>query len=121
MIRELGITRDVPMLGYAFREEWGARETGLLQSFVTASREAKALLAASTQEWSRLAPQVGTDDPAVLSALQAGFRSGIPERWDHAERLAAADLYAVLVAVGGERLVGRAKAVDPKTFWPLAY
>jgi hypothetical protein len=31
------------------------------------------------------------------------------------------DLYAILVAVGGEKLVGPATSVDPKTFWPLTY
>jgi NitT/TauT family transport system substrate-binding protein len=121
MIRDLGIAGEVPMLGYAFREEWGMRETRLLQSFVAASREAKALLAGSRDEWSRLAPQVGVEDPAALSALQAGFRAGMPERWGQAERQAALELYAVLVAVGGEKLVGKATSVDPKTFWPLTY
>jgi NitT/TauT family transport system substrate-binding protein len=121
MIHELGVTHDVPMLGYAFREEWGARERKLLEGFATASREAKTLLAASKGEWTRLAPQIGTDDPAALTALQTGFRAGIPERWAEAERRAAMDLYAILVAVGGEKLVGRATSVDPKTFWPLTY
>jgi NitT/TauT family transport system substrate-binding protein len=121
MIRELGVPHDVPMLGYAFREEWGDRKRKLLESFAMASRDAKALLAASKDEWTRLAPQIGTDDPAALTALQMGFRAGIPERWAEPERRAAMDLYAILVAVGGERLVGRATSVDPKTFWPLTY
>jgi NitT/TauT family transport system substrate-binding protein len=121
MIRKLGIAHDVPMLGYAFREEWGARQRKLLESFVAASREAKALLAESKDEWARLAPQIGSNDPAVLSALQAGFRAGIPDQWAQAERQAAMELYAILVAIGGEKLVGRATSVDPKTFWPLTY
>jgi NitT/TauT family transport system substrate-binding protein len=118
MIRRLGIESDVPMLGYAFQEKWAAREGAALQGFVAASREAKALLAGSKDEWVRLAPQIGRDDPAVLDALQAGFRAGIPDRWSEAERRAAADLYAILVGIGGERLVGRAKILDEKTFWP---
>ena len=121
MIRGLGIDRDVPMLGYAFREEWAQNKGGLLQDFIAASRDAKALLAASKEEWARLAPQIGTDDPATLTAMQLGFRAGIPERWSEAERRAAMDLYAILVGVGGERLVGRARFVDPNTFWPLTY
>lgn len=118
MIRGLGIESEVPMLGYAFREDWGAHESTALQGFVAASREAKALLAGSTEEWTRLAPQVGTDEPRILAALQAGFRSGIPARWTDTERKAAADLYAILAGIGGEKLVGRAKTADAKTFWP---
>ncbi|MBB3019187.1 NitT/TauT family transport system substrate-binding protein [Microvirga lupini] len=122
MIRRLGIDHDVPMLGYAFREQWARNESVALQGFVAASREAKALLATSQEEWARLAPQIGTDEPAVLATLQAGFRAGTPEHWTPAERQAAADLYAILVRVGGDKLVGRAKVFDAKTFWPsVAY
>lgn len=118
MIRRLGVDRDVPMLGYAFREDWAQRESATLQGFVEASREAKLRLAASRDAWVRLAPQIGTDDPAALASLQAGFRAGIPEHWGEAERKASADLYAILAGIGGERLVGRAKTLDPMTFWP---
>jgi NitT/TauT family transport system substrate-binding protein len=118
MIRQLGLKSDVPMLGYAFREGWANREEAALQGFVAASREAKALLAGSKEEWGRLAPQIGTDDPAVLAALQEGFGAGIPERWSETERKAAADLYAILVEIGGDKLVGQAKVFDAKAFWP---
>jgi NitT/TauT family transport system substrate-binding protein len=118
IIRHLGIDGDVPMLGYAFREDWARRESVALQGFVAASREAKTLLAESRETWVRLAPQIGTDDPAVLTSLQAGFRAGTPEHWGEAERKASADLYAILVGIGGEKLVGKAKILDPKTFWP---
>jgi NitT/TauT family transport system substrate-binding protein len=121
MIGEFEITGDVPMLGYAFREEWGTRESKHLEGFVTASREAKALLAESADEWSRLAPQTGANDPAALRALQAGFRAGIPARWGETERQAAKELYSILLDYGGVKLVGRAASVDPKTFWPLTY
>lgn len=93
------------------------REGGALQGFVKASRAAKAMLAASEEEWRRLAPMIGTSDPAALQALQQGYRAGIPERWTEAERKAAAELYGILVAVGGEKLVGRARAISPGTFW----
>ncbi|MGO4573283.1 ABC transporter substrate-binding protein [Microvirga sp. 2TAF3] len=118
MIRRLGIEQDVPMLGYAFREEWAQNEGTLLKRFIVASKDAKALLALSKEEWARLAPQIGTDSPAVLTALQAGFRAGIPEHWTPVEQQAASDLYAILVEVGGHKLVGEAKVLDAGTFWP---
>ncbi|MGF9757947.1 ABC transporter substrate-binding protein [Microvirga sp. 0TCS3.31] len=122
MIRRLGIDGEVPMLGYAFREEWAKDKSAVLQGFMAASREAKALLSGSKDEWIRLAPQIGSDDPAVLGAIQAGFRAGIPDRWSAPERQAAGNLYAILVEIGGDKLVGRAKILDAKTFWPsVAY
>ncbi|WP_243369201.1 ABC transporter substrate-binding protein [Microvirga solisilvae] len=117
MIRHLGIDSDVPMLGYAFRDDWAEREQAALKGFVAASRETKMLLATSGEAWTRLAPQIGTDDPAVLASLRANFRAGIPEHWGDAERKACADLYAILASIGGEKLVGKAKVLDPKTFW----
>jgi NitT/TauT family transport system substrate-binding protein len=118
VIRRLGITAETPMLGYAFREDCAVREASAVQSFVAASRAAKALLARSDQEWTTLAPMIGTADPKILSALRAGYAAGIPERWGAPEREAAARLYAILADLGGETLVGSAKALDGGTFWP---
>ncbi|UVF19342.1 ABC transporter substrate-binding protein [Microvirga terrae] len=118
MIRGLGIDHEVPMLGYAFRESWAVRADATLQGFVAASRDAKALLAGAKDEWIRLAPQIGTDDPVALAALQHGFRSGIPDRWSEAERQACAELYAILAKIGGDKLVGSSSVLDAKTFWP---
>jgi NitT/TauT family transport system substrate-binding protein len=122
MIRRLGVGSDVPMLGYAFRDDWAQHEQAVLKSFVAASREAKRILAGLGEAWARLAPQIGTDDQAVLTSLQSGFRTGIPERWGEAERKACADLHAILAGIGGETLVGKAEILDPRTFWPdLSY
>lgn len=117
MIHRLGVGGDVPMLGYAFRDDWAEHKQAALKGFVAASREAKMLLASSGEAWARLAPQIGTNNPAVLASLRASFRAGIPEHWGDAERKACADLYAILASIGGERLVGKAKVLDPKTFW----
>jgi len=84
---------------------------------VAASREAKSILGRSSEEWGRLAPQIGTAEPATLAAMQSGYRAGIPEKWGEAERRAAADLHAILVEIGGERLMGRARSLEG-TFWP---
>lgn len=118
VIRGLGVHEGVPMLGYAFREEWASGHPQTLKSFVDAAREAKAMLATSEEEWKRLSSVIGVSDDATLNALQKGYRAGIPQRWTDDERRAAARLYDILRNIGGEKLVGRATAVDPGTFWP---
>jgi NitT/TauT family transport system substrate-binding protein len=118
MMRGLGVDEEVPMLGYAFREDWASAHSQTLKSFVDASREAKAVLEASGEEWKRLAPAIGVGDDATLNALQSGYRAGIPQRWRDDERKAATRLYDILRNIGGEKLVGRATTVDPGTFWP---
>jgi NitT/TauT family transport system substrate-binding protein len=118
IVRQLGNGTDVPMLGYVFRESWAARNSASINGFLRASQQAKALLATSDDEWNRLDPLLGTEEPSVRAALKAGYRTGILEHWGEAERQNAAFLYGVLVELGGEKLVGRAKTLDPGTFWP---
>ena len=109
MVERLGGSADVPMLGYAFDEAWAAQHRDAIDNFIEASREAKTVLASSENEWERLTPLLGTSDPKVRTALKIGYRAGILDHWGDEERHAAARLYDVLVELGGERLVGRAR------------
>jgi NitT/TauT family transport system substrate-binding protein len=117
--RKLGNGADIPMLGFVFRESWAAQHEAALQGFLRASRQAKALLANSDAEWVRLGPLLGTDTPSVRTALKAGYSAGILDHWGEEERRNAEALYGTLAALGGDKLVGRAKTLDPGTFWPL--
>jgi NitT/TauT family transport system substrate-binding protein len=118
IIGRLGAGADVPMLGYAFSESWGSANRNALKGFLQSSRDAKNILAISDDEWQRLTPLLGTSEPKVRAALKSGYRTGILGHWGEQERHHAAELYAVLVELGGERLVGRAKVLEPGTFWP---
>jgi len=120
VIRQLGGEGDTPMLGYAFRENWARAHESALEGFLKASRDAKHILANSDEEWQRLAPLLGTEDARVRTLLKEGYRAGILEKWGESERRSAALLYNVLVELGGERLVGSARALDPGIFWPPA-
>jgi NitT/TauT family transport system substrate-binding protein len=117
IVKRLGNGTDIPMLGYAFREDWATGHQAALEGFLKASQQAKATLSASDEEWARLTPLLGTDDPEVRALLKAGYRSGVLESWGEEERRNAALLYNVLVELGGEKLVGPAKTLDPGTFW----
>ena len=44
------VEADVPMLGYAFQDEWARHKGSVLEGFTAASREAKALLAESVAD-----------------------------------------------------------------------
>ncbi|HVL56493.1 MAG TPA: ABC transporter substrate-binding protein [Burkholderiaceae bacterium] len=120
IIAALGIAADVPMLGFALHDDWAERDPQALAGFVAASLASKALLDRSNDEWHRLVPLLGADDAAVAASLRDGYRAGIPRRWGAREREAAAQLHAILARIGGERLVGRAAALPPGTFWPGA-
>jgi NitT/TauT family transport system substrate-binding protein len=114
----IGVTTDLPLLGYVFDADWGAAHREAVVGLVRASRQAKQLLAGSDAEWERLKPLVRAPDAATLEALKAGFRRGIPTRWGDAERRDAEHAYEAMARLGGEELVGRSPTLQPGVFWP---
>jgi len=115
--RQLGVTSDVPMVGYVFDERWASENREALQGFVRAVKRARARLAESDEEWDRLRPQMQAKDDQAFLALREGFRAGIPGRWGEAEQADAARLYDVLARLGGRTLVGDADKLSVGTFW----
>lgn len=113
----LGAAAPVAMLGHVFDERWAAANRPAVDGFLRASAAAKAVLRDSDAEWDALRPLLRAESDAVLARLRDRFRAGIPRRPVEAEEADAARLYAVVAALGGPRLVGRAAALSPGTFW----
>ncbi|MHA7060542.1 ABC transporter substrate-binding protein [Azospirillum argentinense] len=118
MMRDLGLSAQVPAVGFVFHEGWAKANPAALDAFVTASRKAKAIMAQSDAEWDRLRPLMKAEDEATWAALRDQFRAGIPNRWTEEEREAAAKLYGLMAKLGGRELVGNAMALPDGTFWP---
>lgn len=116
--RELGAKGDISAVGYLFDEEWANAHPDLAQGFVSASREAKALLADSDEAWERLRPMMGAENDAVFASLKSRYREGIPNRPVVEEERDTEAVYRYLAKTGGEDLVGPAKEMARGTFWP---
>ncbi|MGI9489486.1 MAG: ABC transporter substrate-binding protein [Geminicoccaceae bacterium] len=114
---ELGITSDVPQLGYVFREEFANENADLIEAFADASRAAKALMQ-TDEEWERLREKTKAADDTTLETLKARFQEGIPLSWGEIERADAAQLYELMGKLGGEELVGPSPVLVEGTFWP---
>lgn len=115
--RELGVSSDVPQLGYVFREEFANENADLIEAFADASRAAKALLQ-TDEEWARIRELTKAENDATLDALKVRFQEGIPLSWGEVERADAEKLYQILSKLGGEDLVGSSPTLVPGTFWP---
>lgn len=115
-LHTLGFESAVPMVGYVVGERWAVQHHALVMAFVRASRRAEALLAASDEEWTRIAPRTGAHDAAELQKLRDAYRAGIPRHWGDQERRDAERLYALLAKAGGEALTGPAPLLAPGTF-----
>ncbi|MDH3194946.1 MAG: ABC transporter substrate-binding protein [Hyphomicrobiales bacterium] len=115
----LGANGDISAIGYVFNETWANDNARTVFGFVQASRDAKALLAASDEAWGRLKPMMKANDEAVFETLVKRYRQGIPSRPIAEEEADTARIYDYLAKVGGEKLVGKAKAMAPGTFWSV--
>lgn len=112
----LGASGPVSSLGYVFHDAWAKAHPDAVTGFIQASTEAKAIMAASDAEWDRLAPVVKADG-VDLTVLRDRYREGIPGRTVAQEAQDAEKLYAVLMKLGGEKLVGPSPKLMPGTFW----
>jgi NitT/TauT family transport system substrate-binding protein len=117
----LGIGAGVPYIGYTFSQRWAEQNQALIDGVLSASRQARTILATSDTEWQRLKPLTGVTDDAELDRLRDWYRRGIPQRWGPPERDAAKRLFDLLAKIGGPDLVGPIKALPPGTFWPVTW
>lgn len=110
----LGLPGDIPLLGYVFREALLRERPGMVAGFLAASAQAKSLLAEDDAVWDALRPRMKAETPEIFEALRTGFRKGIPH--GPVDEDGAAALFAKLAELGGERLVGEAKALPAGVF-----
>jgi NitT/TauT family transport system substrate-binding protein len=118
ILKGLGIDKPIPLIGWVFREDWAAANTAAVKNFLAASYEAKAILASSDVQWDQLRPKMRAENDAVFKALRAKFRAGTPVCSDQDTITAVATTFKILADTGGEKLVGKSKALASGTFWP---
>jgi NitT/TauT family transport system substrate-binding protein len=117
LLPKLGAKGRTAMIGYVFDEEWGSANREAVTRFIAMTRGAKEILATSDAEWEKIAPLTGAADAATLRAYRDRYREGIPRRPIADEEADARVLYRVLAAIGGSEIVGRARELDPGTFY----
>src|SRR5262245_30446507 len=117
LLPRLGVAGHPAMIGYVFDNDWAARQQEVLMRFLDVSMKAKDILASSDAEWERIAPSIGTADPAILTLYRDHYRAGIPRRPIEQEEADARTLYGVLAELGGSALVGSGKELAPGTFY----
>jgi NitT/TauT family transport system substrate-binding protein len=117
VMKSLGASGPVAMIGYVFNGKWAERNRPLLDRFFAATRQAKDILAQSPDEWQRLAPRISANGTAALDVYRQRYLEGLPRRPLDAEVADAKTLYAVLADIGGADLIGPARTLDPGTFY----
>jgi NitT/TauT family transport system substrate-binding protein len=117
VVKGLGATGAVAMVGYVFEGGWAQRNRALLERFFAATRKADGILVDSPAEWQRLAARIGVTDAGALDVYRRRFVEGLPQRPLTDEVADARTLYQVLAEIGGADLVGPSRDLDPGTFY----
>ncbi|WP_067864596.1 ABC transporter substrate-binding protein [Neptuniibacter marinus] len=78
VMKGLGLTSDIPMLGYLFNQSFEDQHPTLVAGFYRAVKQAKAQLAIDDEAWTALRPLMKVENDAIYQGLVAGYRAGIP-------------------------------------------
>ncbi len=115
--KALGAKGDVVVTGYVFDDAFAAKNRDAITRFFAMTSKAKDLIATDDKAWAAAMQRIGPKDAETLAIYRKRYVAGIPRRSVAAEATDAAALYRVLAEIGGEKLVGPGKALDPGTFY----
>ncbi len=117
MLSELGISGQVPLLGWIFDRQWATEQNEALTAFLQASKEAKQRLLLCDEEWQRIRHLTKADNDDVFIALKNEYRNRLLKKFSTEELNASQQVFTILAKQGGRDLVGKATTLAEKTFW----
>lgn len=112
----LGLDPATPLLGYVMDEQLVQEKPELAAALKRASRAAKDLLLTDDAAWQRLRPIMNAEDDAEYAALREGWRQGVPAD-SPVDEANAAKVFALMVELGGEELLGQVKELPEGVFY----
>ena len=118
ILKQLGIQRPIPTLGYVFSESWAADKKHLLTRLFSATGQAKQAICNSEASWQSVIPLTRSQQPAVLKNLRNRYCQGLIKHWGKAEKLAAEQTYQLLHQLGNSPLTQSSEHLQAGTFWP---
>ena len=117
ILKGLGITENVPSIGYVFKQSWAAQHKSALNNFFDAAKQAKNRLCTSDAAWQKVIPLTQAEDAPTQAKLRQRYCEGGIEQWGEKEQQAAARIYTMLRTLSDNRLTGASENLQPGTFW----
>ena len=118
VLKELDLNHETPLLGWVFDKEWAEKNSDSITAFLDSSFQTKKILLNQLEIWEGLKKKMKADQDEVLfTTLRDAYRDGIVKEFTKDHALSASEVFSVMALIGGEKLVGSAKKLDPETFW----
>ncbi len=117
ILQGLDVKRNVPSLGYVFKQAWGQAHKVALNNFFKATKQAKSQICSQDAVWQSIVPLTHVDDAQTLALLRQRYCQGGVDNWGNAEQQAADDIYQLLRSVSQNKLTGNAEHIHAGTFW----
>jgi NitT/TauT family transport system substrate-binding protein len=113
----LGVDRPLPMLGWVFKQQWAEAKPDLVNSFLTASYEAKQLLMESDKEWKSIRNMMTDVDDKLFEELRRGYRQGIPKALSDADIESIKKIYEITTGESQKNNMISTQPLPEKIFW----
>jgi NitT/TauT family transport system substrate-binding protein len=107
----LGISEDIPTLGYVFKQSWADNHKSALNAFFAATSEAKNRLCDDDSLWQKTTVKM----EAASLQLRQRYCDGRVKVWTNVNQQAAQKLYSVLFSLNPK--VGNSENLAAGTFW----
>lgn len=117
ILKGLGLTENVPVIGYVFKQGWAKSHKQALNNFFKASQQAKNRLCTSDAAWQKIIPLTQADDLPTQAKLRQRYCEGGVGQWGDKEQQAAARIYTMLRTLSNNQLTGKSESLQPGTFW----
>lgn len=116
VLAELGVSSNVPMIGWIFHKSWAQDNADVVNRFLEASSQSKQLLLNSDDAWQALRPLMRAESDDLFAKLISGFRQGIPAQFSDEEISAMSQVSNILRQQGA---VGIPEQLPTSIFWKL--
>ena len=117
IINKLGISSEVPIIGWVFRDEFAENNKLILDKFLKSSDEAKKIMFESSESWEKIRPIMKAENEDTFIKLRDIYKEGIPKNFSKESIEDASALYGILGDIGGKALIGNSENLASGTFW----